>query len=260
METNPAAHAVEDEVRVQKLSHAVAERLRQQIVSGQRKAGEKLPLESDLLVQFKVSRPTVREALRILEAESLIQLGRGARAGATVLGPTMERAAEYAAMVLANGGATVGELYEARLLLEPPLVMQLAKKRDRKLFDELQTYVDESKKAIAASDYAQARSWLERSHGAMMRGTANPALVLMVQMLMNMQEQTMGVQEALRDEVGGAALRAQILKGVQAQEQLIDLLRQGKGEDAQTFWRKHMERIRVFMERSGFGARPIRHR
>src|SRR4051812_11362165 len=100
METNPLAHSADDAVRVRKLSHAVAERLRGQIVSGQRKAGGKLPLESELLVQFKVSRPTIREALRILEAESLILLGRGARGGATVLGPTVERAAQYAGMVL----------------------------------------------------------------------------------------------------------------------------------------------------------------
>src|SRR5262245_39848287 len=191
MEMNAIAVPADEDVRVQKLSHAVADRLRAQIISGQRKVGEKLPLESELLAQFKVSRPTIREALRILEVESLITLGRGARAGATVLGPTVDRAAEYAAMVLSSAGTTIGELHDARGVIEPSRVMQLTKKRDRKLFDELQSYVDAGLQAVSASDYVAANVCMNNFHVALVRASDNRALILIVEMLSRLQWQTL---------------------------------------------------------------------
>src|SRR2546429_5166163 len=74
--------------RAPKLSHALVEPFRARIASGELKPGDTLPPESELLQQLRVSRPTLRQALRVLESESLIQLGKGARTGATVLQPS----------------------------------------------------------------------------------------------------------------------------------------------------------------------------
>src|SRR4051812_34973383 len=63
---------------VQKLSHALVELFRSKIASGELKPGDTLLPEAELLQQLHVSRPTLRQALRVLESESLIQLGRGA--------------------------------------------------------------------------------------------------------------------------------------------------------------------------------------
>src|SRR5207253_9697326 len=70
--------------RAPKLSHALVERFRARIASGELKPGDTLPPESELLQQLRVSRPTLRQALRVLESESLIQLGKGARTGTTL--------------------------------------------------------------------------------------------------------------------------------------------------------------------------------
>src|SRR4051812_10355634 len=74
-------------IETPKLAHIVAQRLRRRIANGELPPGSSLPREADLMTQFGVSRPALREALRVLEAESLISLGRGARAGATVMAP-----------------------------------------------------------------------------------------------------------------------------------------------------------------------------
>jgi len=58
-------------LRPPKTVDLIASYLRRQIVRGERKAGETLPLASHLREQFGVSRRTLREACRILEAESL---------------------------------------------------------------------------------------------------------------------------------------------------------------------------------------------
>ena len=116
------------EVGVRKLSHEVAHRFRDRIVSGELQPGERLPAESDLVEIFKVSKPTLREALRILESEGLIRVGRGSRSGAVVQVLSMARTAQYASMVLASQGTTLSEVHEVRRLLEPSLARRLCGK------------------------------------------------------------------------------------------------------------------------------------
>src|SRR5207245_2326520 len=60
------------QVRVPKTAELVARSLRRQIIRGELGQGEALPSESALMEQFGVSRPTLREAFRVLESESLI--------------------------------------------------------------------------------------------------------------------------------------------------------------------------------------------
>ena len=81
-------------VRAPKTSELIAAQLRRQIVRGTVKPGEKLPPESQLMEQFGVSRPTIREAFRILETERLIVVRPGSRGGAQVVAPDLTEGAE----------------------------------------------------------------------------------------------------------------------------------------------------------------------
>jgi len=254
---NPADE--EADVRVQKLSHVVAERLRAQIVQGQRQPGDKLPSETELLQQFKVSRPTIREALRILEVESLITMGRGTRSGATVLAPSTERAAQYSAMVLASNGTTFGELHEARLMLEPAVVMQLSRKRDRNLIDSLQRSLDEAKAALASNEDPTAVRFSHQFHAVLMQASGNRAVRLVLEILKNLSDQSGGALSANTAEER-AAVRANLQKTLVAYQELVDLMREGKGEEAQAFWIKYMERARTYLQKTGLGQRKVQHR
>src|SRR5258705_11226803 len=69
-------------VRSPKTAELVAGTLRRMVVDGQLKDGDFLPNEAELMAHFAVSRPTLREAVRGLEAERLREVGRGAGAGA----------------------------------------------------------------------------------------------------------------------------------------------------------------------------------
>ena len=61
-------------VRVPKTAELVASRIRKAIISGSLKTGDRLPPEAQLIADFEVSRPTVREAIRILESEGFLQI------------------------------------------------------------------------------------------------------------------------------------------------------------------------------------------
>src|ERR1700722_16313135 len=64
-------------VRTQRIPQLMANDIRRRILRGELKAGEALPAEAELMAQYGISRPTLREALRILESEQLIVVRRG---------------------------------------------------------------------------------------------------------------------------------------------------------------------------------------
>ena len=74
------------------LSAQIAKAIRDAIMSGDLIVDERLPSEAELAEQFAVSRPTVREALKRLGAQSLIRTQRGATGGAFVNRLTFEDA------------------------------------------------------------------------------------------------------------------------------------------------------------------------
>ena len=102
-----------------KLSHFIARDLRGLILRGVLAPGQALPSEADLLQAFSVSRNTMREALRILESESLIAIKRGRAGGVVVQRPQSRFVARYVSLLLQVRGATVADIQEARLMIEP---------------------------------------------------------------------------------------------------------------------------------------------
>ena len=125
----PADGNVGQQVRVPKMAELVASQLRRRIVTGELAEGDALPSEAVLMTQFGVSRPTLREAFRILEAESLIVVRRGAGGGGRVQLPSDDVAARYAALVLEHRRTPVQDVWEARSLFEPPAAGVLAAHR-----------------------------------------------------------------------------------------------------------------------------------
>jgi GntR family transcriptional repressor for pyruvate dehydrogenase complex len=125
-------------LREPKMADRVATVLRRMFIRGEITEGTMLPPESELMERFGVSRPTLREAFRVLESESLIQVQRGVRGGARVTRPRRETLARYAGLILEYEGVKVKDVYDARATLEVPMVEQLAKDRDPKVIAELE--------------------------------------------------------------------------------------------------------------------------
>jgi DNA-binding FadR family transcriptional regulator len=72
-----------------KVAQLVADQLREHILTGRLVDGERLPNETELRRLYDVARPTVREALRLLESAELVTVKRGARGGAVVRRPSV---------------------------------------------------------------------------------------------------------------------------------------------------------------------------
>ena len=113
------------------------------VVDGQLKDGDFLPHEADLITHFQVSRPTLREAVRVLESERLVEVRRGSRTGAKVRVPGAEIVARPAGLLLALSGATLADVMTARTAIEPQAAKLLAEEGTAEAHQELARLVDD---------------------------------------------------------------------------------------------------------------------
>src|SRR5512139_603460 len=95
-----SARAGVQRTRPREKPQQIADELRRQIVAGKLSEGDSLGSEPELIARFGVSRPSIREALRILEAEGLISVMRGMLGGVVVHEPDQRMTARTAATVL----------------------------------------------------------------------------------------------------------------------------------------------------------------
>ncbi|MET7927010.1 FCD domain-containing protein [Streptomyces sp. NPDC005349] len=223
-------------VRVPKTAELVAGHLRRQIVRGELEPGDALASETELMGQFGISRPTLREAFRVLESESLITIRRGAHGGARVSAPDPDVAARYAGLVLEYRGATLRDVYQAAAIMEPPCVRQLAGKANAALVARLREAVD-AEKAVLDDPLALVEAQ-DAFHALLLELTGNQTLVLLCGMLRYL------VDRANAEHVAASAdseeHRAQALKGHRAHVRLVKLIEQGKAEEAEKLWHRHI--------------------
>jgi DNA-binding FadR family transcriptional regulator len=173
----------------------IADAIRDAIVEGRLIVDERLPSEAELAEQFDVSRPTVREALKRLAAQSLIRTERGAFGGAFVNHLRFEDAYQQqittATLLLSMNDVAFGTACEARFALERACAPLAAQRRTPDHLASMraeihrQTQPGLSDEAFCASDVA--------FHRALVDAAGNPVLsyqlagaVEAMQPLMNM--------------------------------------------------------------------------
>lgn len=119
------------QVRHPRLADVVADTLRSRILSGEVADGSLLPTQTELLEEFGVSSPSVREGLRILETEGLVTVQRGKFGGAVVHAPRADKAAYMLAMVLEHKRTALDDVSRAIGRLEPSCAAACAERPDR---------------------------------------------------------------------------------------------------------------------------------
>jgi DNA-binding FadR family transcriptional regulator len=114
-----------------RVAEMVADILRARIVDGELTDGAFLPKQDDLIAEFRVSRPSIREAMRILETEGLVSVRRGNVGGAEVHAPKPDPVAHMLGLVLQSQRSTLTDLAAALRILEPACAALCAGRADR---------------------------------------------------------------------------------------------------------------------------------
>jgi DNA-binding FadR family transcriptional regulator len=230
------------QVRVPKAGELVAAELRRKIITGELDVGEPLPSEATLMAQFGVSRPTLREAFRILESEQLIRVLRGARGGARVMKPDPAAAARYTGVLLQSLGRPLVDVYRARASLEESAIGLAAGRRLMANVKELDRLLAEGGELVAVPPaYAEHDVAFHRAVVAL---AANTTLKVLADMLFNIMEVHNRAFIAAHPE--GYEVPAN-RTAHRAHTKLVKLLAAGDLEAAQRHWRRHLEGVEKYM-------------
>jgi len=116
-------------MQVPKASDVLADDLRERILKGDFPEGTPLPAERELVVQTRMSRTTVREALRILEVQGLVRIRTGRSGGAFVQKPDKDSVADSVSLLIRGRSIRMTSLLETREAIEPVCAQLAAKYR-----------------------------------------------------------------------------------------------------------------------------------
>ncbi|MEV4799116.1 FadR/GntR family transcriptional regulator [Nonomuraea sp. NPDC049421] len=167
------------------LTERIARQLEHGIRSGEIQVGSKLPSERELAAQFGASRNVVREVLRRLEAQHLIEVAPGR--GSFVREQTSQHARHYDALYRA-GRPTVRQLIEARIPLEVEIVGLAAERADEAQLAVIKQADDALLKATDVVDKAHADLDF---HDAIAQASGNPVLRIMLSSISGMMFEMM---------------------------------------------------------------------
>ncbi|HEV2482595.1 MAG TPA: FCD domain-containing protein [Puia sp.] len=152
------------------LADAVVGRLQQQLSLGVYQAGDKLPSEPELMVQFGVGRSTIREAIRILANTGLVTV----RQGSGTMVEAQRGIAEPLPQRLKRAAAD--DLDEVRQLLEMKIAEKAALLRTRKDITKMQSLLEQRNSAARNGDTREAIAIDIRFHVAMAVAARNDIL------------------------------------------------------------------------------------
>lgn len=219
-----------------KMAELVATDLRRRILRGELVENDALPPESALMERFGVSRPTLREAFRVLESESLISVRRGAHGGARVHLPNADVAARQTALVLEHRGVSMKDVYEARGVIEPGCVAMLAKNRTAANLRELRAALERSREV----EHEPVRQMREQTafHGLIVDMAGNRTLSVLSGMLRHIID--VAHVAHVESDAGTPSGQEALKKGFAAHERIVDLIEAKDVERAERLWRKHL--------------------
>jgi GntR family transcriptional repressor for pyruvate dehydrogenase complex len=252
------------ELEPRSMPQLLSDDIRRQIIEGSLNPGDALPTEKALMEQYGVSRPTLREALRVLATESLVETRRGGNGGGRVRAPDPEVIIRQAGLLLQLSGASVGDVYLMRVIVEPPAARLVAEHHDDDTLANLAQRIADARAVVDAPS-----AWVHAAdafHRSLVEHSGNPALALVGRMLATLTPVTYtNSLAAMATDRGRAAIR----RAMRSWDQVLALIRAGDGAAAEEHWRRHMDvasrsqtaastPIRVAVSRSSSATGPVR--
>ena len=235
------------QLRQPRVAEMIAAELRERIVNGELEDGSLLPKQDDLLDEFQVSRPSIREAMRILETEGLISVRRGNIGGAEVHAPDPSGAAYMLGLVMQAQHVTLSDVASALRILEPSCATLCAERDDRdtavvptlqKLNDDADDQLDDGPAFTRA-----ARDW----HAAMVDACGNRTMLLVVGALETVwshHESLWADTVAARGAYPDVKSRRTVLR---AHVRITEAIESGNEEAAHKAVRRHLDESQTYL-------------
>jgi DNA-binding FadR family transcriptional regulator len=226
-------------VRIPKTAEVFADHIRKRIIMGELKDGDCLPPEGKILETLSMSRPTLREAFRILEAEGLVSVSRGARSGARIHAPKVESASRYAALMLAMEETTIADIYEARIAVEPYVARRLAETRPAGAVKRLREQANKLGALVDEERYSDFMIAIAEFHRLLVEIYGNKTLLFLTNLMQDLVSRYQ-VQYLAALPEKDETRHSRTSSGVRSFHKLIDLIAAGEAAKAEAHWRLHV--------------------
>lgn len=212
---------------VPKASDVLADDLREKILSGEFPEGTPLPPERELVVQTKMSRTTVREALRILEVQGLVRIKAGRAGGAFVQHPDESSMAASVGLLIRGRQIRIDNLLETREGLEPFCARLAARNRSE---EDLVTLEALNQEIASAKDLPVFLSANVEWHVAIAHAGHNQLLTGLLMALAPAIYSASENEQFVNDEVMKTTVRAHtsIIRAIRDQDEEAAARRMGR--------------------------------
>ena len=180
-------HTVElGPIKSTRIYEEIVRQVKQLIAEGRFKSGDRLPPERELAEKFVVSRTSVREALRALESLGLIDIRPGE--GTFVREVSIDALVGPLALVMTSQREAIGELFEARRVLEPAIAAMAASRATPDEVQEMERILGDHAREIAAGRTGLAQD--AAFHAAIGTAAHNRAITRLVHAIMDLLTQS----------------------------------------------------------------------
>jgi len=223
----------------------VAEEIKAWVVEGNMAPGERLPSEQELIERFGMAKGTIREAMRILEAQGLVRSRTGPGGGCFVHEVSEARARALLGNYFFFRNLTISDIYEVRIAMEPEMAAALAGKLTQAQLAALERNIlrYEAPPSDAEEERAQHVASLD-FHRLLAGWSDNPLLGFLIGFMAEMLSD-LTVWRRLYEPRNYDLWR----EGRDYQRRLVGALRDGDAEAARRIMRAHMRAARALMER-----------
>ena len=228
-------------IRVPKMAELVADNIRSKILDGELNEGDSLPSEKKLLEAFNISRPTLREAFRVLETEKLISVSRGSRSGATVHAPKIDSVSRYMTYVMRANNTPISDIYDARLAIEPFAVRRLAEKRPKETVERLRQEARRLDVLNNEEKHEEVTIGLTEFHRVLVEVGGNQTLHFIVELINDIMRAHQIQHLSLRP-FSSEEQRKRSHVGIKSFFRLIEYIENGDVDGAESHWRLHLKK------------------
>jgi DNA-binding FadR family transcriptional regulator len=230
-----------------RIAESIAEALRDRILASDEGSDYHLPTQDQLVKEFGVSYPSVREAIRILETEGLVTVRRGNIGGAEIHRPDESSAAYHLGLALQGGRVTLGDLAAGLQVLEPMCAAACAERDDRldTVVPALRANIDESAELIGAGP--EFTRTARRFHDLIVGWHPNETIRYTVGSLVALwsaQEELWARSLASRDRYPSDLDTSEVVK---AHRRLLEQIEAGRAEKAEQIARAHLIATQAFL-------------
>jgi GntR family transcriptional repressor for pyruvate dehydrogenase complex len=233
--TSPPSASTFERVRRTRVYEEVASQIQQQIAQGRYRPGDKLPAERELAEAFGVSRASVRDAIRVLELAGLVTPKQGE--GTVVRQLTIDTVVSPLASVLLQRRELLGDLLDARKIIEPPVAYRAAQHATSQDIEAMREILELQGVKVAAGQPAIDED--SAFHYRLATAARNEVILKVLDVLMDLLRE--GRERSLQ-------VRGRPQRSLDGHRRILAAIERRDAEGARAAMDEHLEEIREILQ------------